>query len=69
MFKIIILYELFFILFWNIRYYGTDRKSCVESDILTSIFIFFSTMGVGWAFVTTVSDRVRQIQDPSKQRD
>ena len=68
MFKIIILYELFFILFWNIIYYGTDLKSFVQSDILTSIFIFFSTMALGWALVSTVRYTFSKIPDPRKPR-
>ena len=69
MFKIIILYELFFILFWNIIYYGTDLKSFVESDILTSIFIFLATMALGWALVSTVRYTFSKIPDPRKPRD
>ena len=48
MFKIIIIYEIFFFLFWNIIYFGADLKDFVKSDSLAFIYYILTSMALGW---------------------
>ena len=41
MFKVIILYELFFFYLWNIIYFGADLKDFAKSDSLWHLYIIF----------------------------
>ena len=66
MFKIIILYELFFLFFWNIIYYGTDIKAYAQNDLLTLIYIFLTTMALGWVLLNTARIAFGKIPDPRK---
>ena len=78
MFKIIIVYELIFVLFWNILYYS---NSCVENwfqeKILTAIFVFLSTMALGLTLIyviyyslkiTGLSKILKSLKDPRKSK-
>ena len=48
MFKIIIFYEIFFFLFWNIIYFGADLKDFASSESLAFIYYILSSMALGW---------------------
>ena len=75
-FKIIIFYEVFFFVFWNIIYYSnSDVENWFEAEILTAIFTILSTMALGFGFVyvvyisaklTGMLDKIKNIKDPRK---
>jgi hypothetical protein len=75
-FKIIIFYEIFFFLFWNIIYYSNSGvENWFETKILTAIFTILSTMALGFVFVyviyisaklTGILDKIKTIKDPRK---
>ena len=76
MFKIIIVYELAFLFFWNVLYYSNSGKeNWFQDKILTAIFVFLSTMALGFVAVYIVYisakmsgfiDRIKKIRDPRK---
>ena len=76
-FKIIIVYELFFFLFWNIIYYSSsDIENWFEAKILSAIYIILSTMALGFGFVyvvyisaklTGLLDKIKTLKDPRKK--
>tara|TARA_B110000285_G_C14955064_1_gene528764 strand:- start:70 stop:312 length:243 start_codon:yes stop_codon:yes gene_type:complete len=75
-FKIIIFYEIFFFLFWNIIYYSNSGvENWFETKILTAIFTILSTMALGFVFVyviyisaklTGILDKIKNVKDPRK---
>ena len=75
-FKIIIVYEIVFFLFWNILYYSSsDIENWFEAEILTAIYTVLSTMILGFTFIyviyisaklTGILDKVRNSKDPRK---
>ena len=75
-FKIIIFYEIFFFLFWNIIYYSNSGvENWFETKILTAIFTILSTMALGFVFVyvvyisaklTGMLDKIKTVKDPRK---
>ena len=75
-FKIIIFYEIFFFLFWNIIYYSNSGvENWFEAKILTAIFTILSTMALGFVFVyviyisaklTGMIDKIKSVKDPRK---
>ena len=75
-FKVIILYEVFFFLFWNFLYYSSsDIENWFETKILTAIYTVLSTMALGFILVyviyitikiTGLIDKVNKIKDPRK---
>ena len=75
-FKIIIFYEIFFFVFWNIIYYSnSDVENWFETEILTAIFTILSTMALGFGFVyvvyisvklTGMLDKIKNVKDPRK---
>tara|TARA_X000000368_G_C22877478_1_gene643744 strand:- start:172 stop:408 length:237 start_codon:yes stop_codon:yes gene_type:complete len=76
MFKIIIVYELAFLFFWNVLYYSNSGiENWFQDKILTAIFVFLSTMALGFVAVYIVYisakmsgfiDRIKKIRDPRK---
>ena len=74
MFRIIITYEISFFIFWNILYYSNSGiENWFEEKILTAIFVFLSTMALGFALIYTIYisarlsgllDKVKKIKDP-----
>ena len=66
MFKIIILYELFFFLFWNIIYFGADLEAFVKSDMMAFVYILLSSMALGWVLINTMIFTLGKIPDPRK---
>ena len=75
-FKIIILYEIFFFIFWNVIYYSSsDIENWFQAKILTAIFTILTTMALGFVFVyviyisaklTGVIDKIKTVKDPRK---
>ena len=75
-FKVIILYEIFFFIFWNFLYYSSsDIENWFETKILTAIYTVLSTMALGFILVyviyitikiTGLIDKVNKIKDPRK---
>ena len=52
MFKIIIFYEIVFVVFWNVLYFANgDFNSWVGNQFLTAIYTFLSTMALGLTIV------------------
>ena len=75
-FKIIIVYEIIFFLFWNILYYSSsDIENWFEAEILTATYTVLSTMILGFTFIyviyisakiTGILDKVKSLKDPRK---
>ena len=52
MFKIIIFYELVFVIFWNVLYFANgDFNSWVGNQFLTAAYTFLATMALGLTIV------------------
>ncbi len=76
MFKIILIYETVFFLFWNLLYYSNSGiENWFQEKILTAIFVFLSTMflGVTLVYIIYISaklsgfiDKIKKIKDPRK---
>ena len=76
MFKIILVYEASFLFFWNILYYSnSDIENWFQEKILTAIFVFLSTMALGFTVVYIIYisakmsgliDKMKKIKDPRK---
>tara|TARA_A100001011_G_C13702348_1_gene592140 strand:+ start:350 stop:568 length:219 start_codon:yes stop_codon:yes gene_type:complete len=67
MFKIIIIYEIFFFLFWNIIYFGADLKDFASSESLAFIYYILSSMALGWVVVTVIRLSFGKIPDPREE--
>ena len=75
-FKIIIIYELLFFLFWNFLYYSNSGiENWFETKILTALYTVLSTMALGFVFVyvvfitmkiTGVLNKIKSLKDPRK---
>ena len=75
-FKIVIMYEIFFFLFWNILYYSnSDIENWFEVEILNAVYTILSTMALGFVFVyviyisaklTGMLDKIKTLKDPRK---
>jgi hypothetical protein len=78
-FKIIIIYEVFFFLFWNILYNSNSNvENWFDVKILEATYTVLSTMVLGFTFVyivyisaklTGVLDKIKTIKDPRKKSD
>ena len=76
MYKLIIIYEIAFVLFWNILYQSNSGvENWFEEKILTAIFTIFSTMFLGFSLfyiiyitlkITGISEKLKKIKDPRK---
>ena len=76
LYKVIITYELIFLLFWNILYHSNSGvENWFEERILSAIYTVLSTMALGFAIVYTiyitakisgVLDKVKKIKDPRR---
>ncbi len=74
MFKIILIYETVFFLFWNLLYYSNSGiENWFQEKILTAIFVFLSTMflGITLVYIIYISaklsgfiDKIKKIKDP-----
>ena len=75
-FKIIIVYEIIFFLFWNFLYYSNSGiENWFETKILTAVYTILSTMALGFVFVyvvyitarlTGMLDKIKSLKDPRK---
>ena len=75
-FKIIIVYEILFFLFWNFLYYSnTGIENWFETEILTAVYTILSTMALGFGFVyvvyttarlTGMLSKIKAIKDPRR---
>ena len=66
MFKVIIIYEIFFFLFWNIVYFGADLKDFAASQSLAFIYYILSSMALGFVIVTVIRVSFGKISDPRR---
>tara|TARA_Y100000591_G_scaffold78586_1_gene65650 strand:+ start:11718 stop:11963 length:246 start_codon:yes stop_codon:yes gene_type:complete len=76
MFKIIIFYELVFVVFWNVLYFANgDFNSWVGNQFLTAVYTFLSTMALGLTilYVMYISaklsgflDKIKKVKDPRR---
>ena len=76
LYKVIITYELVFLLFWNILYLSnSDIENWFTEKFLTAIFVFLSTMALGATLmyiifvslkITGISKILKNIKDPRK---
>ena len=77
MFKIILIYEVTFLFFWNLLYYSNSGiENWFQEKILTAIFVFLSTMALGFTVVyiiyisakmSGIIDKLKKIKDPRKK--
>tara|TARA_X000000368_G_scaffold6055_1_gene4663 strand:+ start:347 stop:580 length:234 start_codon:yes stop_codon:yes gene_type:complete len=77
MYKIIITYELAFLIFWNLLYLSnTSIENWFTEEFLTALFVFLTTMVLGFTLiyiifislkVTGVSKVLKNLKDPRKQ--
>ena len=78
MYKVIVTYELAFLLFWNILYMSNSGvENWFTEKFLTAIFVFFSTMALGATLVyvifislkmSGVSKVLKNLKDPRKNQ-
>ena len=76
MFRIIIIYEAVFILFWNLLYLSSSGiENWFTEKFLTAIFVFLSTMALGATLVYIIYvsaklsgfiNKLKEIKDPRK---
>ena len=74
MFRIIIIYELVFIVFWNLLYLSNSEvENWFTEKFLTAIFVFLSTMALGATVVYIIYisaklsgfvSKLKNIKDP-----
>ncbi len=64
MFKIIIIYEVFFFIFWNIIYFGADLKDFAKSESLAFIYYILTSMALGWVLINVIRYSFGEIPDP-----
>ena len=54
-FKIIIIYEIFFFIFWNILYFSSsDIENWFEEKILAAVYTILSSMLLGFTLVYVI---------------
>ena len=76
MFKIIIFYELVFVIFWKVLYFANgDFNSWVGNQFLTAVYTFLATMALGLTIVYVMYitaklsgflDKIKNVKDPRK---
>ena len=74
MFRIIIIYELVFIVFWNLLYLSNSEvENWFTEKFLTAIFVFLSTMALGATLIYIIYisaklsgfvNKLKKIKDP-----
>tara|TARA_B100000768_G_C11068668_1_gene285592 strand:+ start:99 stop:338 length:240 start_codon:yes stop_codon:yes gene_type:complete len=79
MLRLIVLYEIGFILFWNILYHSNSGiENWFEAKILTALYTILSTMALGFGIVyiiyitaklSGVLEKVKKIKDPRRDLD
>ena len=78
MYKVIVTYELAFLLFWNILFMSNSGvENWFTEKFLTAIFVFFSTMALGATLVyvifislkmSGISKVLKNLKDPRKNQ-
>ena len=76
MFKLIIIYEIIFILFWNVLYQSSSGiENWFQEKFLSAIFSVLSTMALGFSIayvvyltlkISGISSKLKKIKDPRK---
>ena len=76
MFRLIVIYEIVFILFWNILYQSSSGiENWFQEKFLSAIFSVFSTMALGLSIayvvyitlkISGISAKLKKIKDPRK---
>ena len=76
MYKIIVTYELAFLLFWNVLYMSNSSiENWFTEKFLTAIFVFLSTMALGATLIyiifisfkiSGISKVLKNLKDPRK---
>tara|TARA_B100000965_G_scaffold215965_1_gene180648 strand:- start:268 stop:507 length:240 start_codon:yes stop_codon:yes gene_type:complete len=76
MFRIILIYEAFFVLFWNLLYLSSSGvENWFSEKFLTAIYVFLATMALGTTLVYIIYisaklsgfiDKIKKIKDPRK---
>ena len=76
MFKLIIIYEIIFILFWNVLYQSSSGiENWFQEKFLSAIFSVLSTMALGLSMayviyitlkISGISAKLKKIKDPRK---
>ena len=76
MFKLILIYEVSFVLFWNILYHSNSGvENWFEDKILAAIYTVLSTMVLGFTIayiiymtlkISGISDKLKKLKDPRK---
>ena len=76
MFRLIVVYEISFILFWNILYHSSSGvENWFQEKFVTAIFTVLSTMVLGFTMayiiymtlkISGISDKLKSLKDPRK---
>ena len=76
MFRLIIIYEIIFILFWNMLYQSSSGiENWFQEKFLSAIFSILSTMALGFSIayvvyitlkISGISAKLKKIKDPRK---
>ena len=76
MFRLIVIYEISFILFWNILYHSSSGvENWFQEKFLSAIFSVLSTMALGLSMayivyitlkISGISAKLKKIKDPRK---
>ena len=76
MFRLIVVYEISFILFWNILYHSSSGvENWFQEKFVTAIFTVLSTMVLGFTIayiiymtlkISGISDKLKSLKDPRK---
>ena len=76
MFRLIVIYEIVFILFWNILYQSSSGiENWFQEKFLSAIFSVLSTMALGLSMtyvvyitlkISGISAKLKKIKDPRK---
>ena len=75
-FKVIIIYEIAFFLFWNFLYYSNSGiENWFETEFLTAVYTVLSTMALGFVLVyviyitaklTGMLSKIKALKDPRR---
>ncbi len=76
MFRLIVIYEISFILFWNILYHSSSGvENWFKEKFVTAIYTVLSTMVLGFTIayiiyitlkISGISDKLKSLKDPRK---
>ena len=76
MFRLIVIYEIVFILFWNVLYQSSSGiENWFQEKFLSAIFSILSTMALGLSMayivyitlkISGISAKLKKIKDPRK---